>query len=131
MTWGNERMNEQHGKGYCGPTGPDGMWQLGDIAHQQTNPFQVEHVELSTQDMVDALNNALIEKRQLEATGEMTRPTFLAERICPKCGYQGDPPKVRYAPEGGCNPSHGKTEHLDRQCRRCKYVWPEQCVDHG
>lgn len=79
---------------------------------------------------MEAEHELEIRKRRAEAAG-MLRSDFKLERKCPKCGYEGFGPGGKWPKVTYCrneNEHCGMGEHLDRQCRRCGYYWPENVL---
>ena len=111
-----------------GPTGPNKTWKVGDwIANTMFSP----PVQI-TQDQADLFNRNQAELDQKADAAESTRLKFHEHRACPKCSYEGRPAEIHYAPDDApCQMAHGKSEHLDRTCRRCHYTWAENCVEVG
>lgn len=103
-----------------GPTGPNQTWQEGD--HYATVGGCVE----LTVEQVNVLNEQLAEHRAKVQAGELTRLPHDQLRPCPKCGVRLGP-MIVYRGEGAdCQEDHGHTEHYDKQCHACFYLWAEQ-----
>lgn len=102
-----------------GATGPNETWQAGDYCLTLTGPAR-----LSTQQAA-ALNEQASRAKDKAHAGELARLVFNLHRPCPTCGLQF-PAEVLFRQEGAdCAPEHGLSEHLDRSCRRCSYLWAE------
>lgn len=103
-----------------GPTGLNEMWQEGDHYHSVFG-----HCIDLTQEQADSLNAQITEFKEKAASAELLRQSFDYTRHCPKCRCTF-PADVAYCHENSeCAIAHGSSEHFDRICRGCGYVWPE------
>lgn len=103
-----------------GPTGPNGTWQAGDHTHNVAG----DCVDLD-EEQAALLNQELQEERDKEMAAELARLPYQYRRTCPKCGCEF-PAAIRYMPEDApCSLLHGHSEHLERGCLRCNYIWAE------
>lgn len=103
-----------------GPTGPDETWQEGDHAHTFAGCVRL------TAASAKKLNDEAAERKAKTAAAEFTRLSFQQYRPCPKCKVLF-PASIDYVWEGSarCAIVHGATEHIDRTCLRCGYIWAE------
>lgn len=58
----------------------------------------------------------------------MTYPDWRPTSDCVKCGYYADADDTRFVGDGRLDGGY-VTCYLERECRRCRYTWPEACLD--
>lgn len=103
-----------------GPTGPDELWQEGDHYHTPIG----QCVDL-TKEQADQLNEHIADYKQKAQAAELSRQNYDYSRPCQKCRCSF-PADLLYRGENSeCAIAHGISEHMDRFCRNCGYVWAE------
>lgn len=112
--------NETAGNGHViGPTGPNGSYQAGDKILYGLVPVMID------QEGADKLNHSRDERQRRATATELTRPGFQLVSVCRKCDLRYEHDLVWRPYNAECSDWHGKTEHVDRQCLRCGFVWSE------
>lgn len=114
---------------HIGPTGKDDTWREGDYA--QVGPFMA--VALN-KEQADVMNQQMTKIKEKESVAELTRVTFSLLRACVKCGFApksaGEAATIHFRAErDSCRMEHGYSEHMDRCCQICHFIWAEHLPD--